>query len=106
MCDGFLGDDQIYISKDRLANPDLLLYFSSMKIEVSKLKHHPKNKEIYTLSSIEELMDSISELGLLQPLVVDQQNQIISGNRRFESVKRFSIDNSIKAFYQMVEQVS
>jgi ParB/RepB/Spo0J family partition protein len=88
MCDGFLGDDQIYISKDRLANPDLLLYFSSMKIEVSKLKHHPKNKEIYTLSSIEELMDSISELGLLQPLVVDQQNQIISGNRRFESVKR------------------
>jgi ParB/RepB/Spo0J family partition protein len=59
-----------------------------MKMEVSKLKHHPKNKEIYALSSIEELMDSITELGLLQPLVIDQHNQIISGNRRFESVKR------------------
>jgi len=59
-----------------------------MKVPISKLKHHPKNKEIYNLSSIEELMDSISEFGLLQPLVIDQNNQIISGNRRFESIKR------------------
>ena len=59
-----------------------------MKVKVSSLKHHPKNKEIYTLSSIEELMDSISEVGLLQPLIVDSRNQVISGNRRFESIKR------------------
>ena len=59
-----------------------------MKIEVSNLIHHPKNQEIYNLSSIDELMESISELGLLQPLVIDQHNQIISGNRRFESIKR------------------
>jgi len=59
-----------------------------MKIQVSNLSHHPKNQEIYNLSSIEELMESISELGLLQPLVIDQYNQIISGNRRFESIKR------------------
>ena len=59
-----------------------------MKVKVSSLKHHPKNKEIYTLSSIEELMESISEVGLLQPLIIDSRNQVISGNRRFESVKR------------------
>lgn len=59
-----------------------------MKIEVSNLTHHPKNKEIYTLSSIEDLVESITELGLLQPLVIDQYNQVISGNRRFESIKR------------------
>jgi len=59
-----------------------------MKVKVSTLKHHPKNKEIYTLSSIEELMESISEVGLLQPLIIDSRNQVISGNRRFESVKR------------------
>jgi DNA modification methylase len=61
-----------------------------MKVKVSSLKHHPKNKEIYTLSSIEELMESISEVGLLQPLTVDSRNQVISGNRRFESVKRLN----------------
>ena len=27
-------------------------------------------------------------LGLLQPLIIDSRNQVISGNRRFESVKR------------------
>ena len=59
-----------------------------MKVKVSSLTHHPKNKEIYTLSSIEELMESISEVGLLQSLIIDQHNQIISGNRRFESIKR------------------
>ena len=59
-----------------------------MKVKVSSLKHHPKNKEIYNLSSIEELMDSISEVGLLQSLIIDQHHQIISGNRRFESIKR------------------
>ena len=33
-------------------------------------------------------MESISEVGLLQSLIIDQHNQIISGNRRFESIKR------------------
>jgi DNA modification methylase len=61
-----------------------------MKVKVSSLKHHPKNKEIYDLSSIEELMESISEVGLLQPLTIDTRNQVISGNRRFESVKRLN----------------
>jgi site-specific DNA-methyltransferase (adenine-specific) len=38
-------------------------------------------------------MESISELGLLQPLVIDQYNQVISGNRRFESIKRLGWEN-------------
>ena len=59
-----------------------------MKVKVSSLKHHPKNKEIYDLSSIDELMESISDVGLLQPLTIDTRNQVISGNRRFESIKR------------------
>ena len=59
-----------------------------MKVNISKLSHHPKNQEIYDLSSIEELMESISEVGLLQPIVIDQYFQIISGNRRFKSIKR------------------
>lgn len=59
-----------------------------MKINVSKLKHHPLNARIYSLSGIESLMDSISQVGLLEPPTVDQHFQIVSGNRRFESVKR------------------
>ena len=59
-----------------------------MKFKVDKLEHHPLNKEIYNLSSIDELMNSIKTVGLLQPLTIDQKFQVISGNRRFESVKR------------------
>ena len=33
-------------------------------------------------------MESISEVGLLQALIIDSRNQVISGNRRFESIKR------------------
>jgi ParB-like chromosome segregation protein Spo0J len=59
-----------------------------MKVNVSKLKHHPLNSRIYSLSGIESLMDSISQVGLLEPPTVDQNFQVISGNRRFESIKR------------------
>ena len=33
-------------------------------------------------------MESISEVGLLQPLVINKKYQVLSGNRRFESIKR------------------
>ena len=67
-----------------------------MKFKVSSLTHHPKNKEIYILSSIDELMESISEVGLLQSIIIDQHQQIISGNRRFESIKRLGWKPKIK----------
>lgn len=59
-----------------------------MKVQVSKLKHHPLNQRIYSLSGIESLIDSISQVGLLEPPTVDQHFQVVSGNRRFESIKR------------------
>ena len=59
-----------------------------MKVSVDSLTHHPINSEIYNLTSIDELMSSIENVGLLQPLTIDQHNQVVSGNRRFESIKR------------------
>jgi hypothetical protein len=59
-----------------------------LKVSVKSLSHHPANRSIYDLSAIEPLMTSINEMGLLQKLVVDQYDQVISGNRRLEAVKR------------------
>ena len=42
-----------------------------MKIAISELAHHPLNSEIYELDNIDDLASSISELGLLQSLVID-----------------------------------
>ena len=59
-----------------------------MEIQVSKLKHHPLNQEVYSLSDIDDLVESISEVGLLQPLVIDQHHQVISGNRRLCAIRK------------------
>jgi len=59
-----------------------------MKISITDIKPHPKNKEIYSLSNLEDLLRSIQDVGLLQPLIINQYNQIISGHRRFECVKK------------------
>ena len=59
-----------------------------MKVRVNQLKPHPKNSEIYSLSDIEELTNSIKEMGLLEKIVIDENKQVISGHRRLESVKR------------------
>lgn len=62
--------------------------FKNMKVPVSHLKHHPLNERIYSLSGIESLIESINQVGLLEPPTIDQHFQVVSGNRRFESVKR------------------
>ncbi len=51
-----------------------------MIIPLSKLKSHPQNEEIYTISNIDDLEQSISKLGLLEGLVIDEDYQVISGN--------------------------
>ena len=61
-----------------------------MEIQVSKLKHHPLNQEVYFLSDIDDLVESISEVGLLQPLIIDQHHQVISGNRRLCAIQQLS----------------
>lgn len=59
-----------------------------MKIKVSEIQHHPLNQKIYSLSGIDSLMESISEVGLLEPPTIDQNFLCVSGNRRLESIKR------------------
>jgi DNA modification methylase len=59
-----------------------------VKVKVSKIKHHPINQRIYSLSGIDTLLESIKQVGLLEPPTIDQHFQVVSGNRRFEAVKR------------------
>lgn len=64
-----------------------------MKVPVSSLIHHPLNEKIYTLSDIDELSESIKQLGLLQPLSINSKNEIISGNRRFSAIVKLGWKN-------------
>ena len=59
-----------------------------MKFSVTDLKHHPSNQEIYELSGIQDLMDSIEQVGLLQPLIINSRNEVVSGNRRLLAIQQ------------------
>ena len=56
-----------------------------MQIPINQLKTCSINAEIYRDSNVEDLMNSIQEVGLLQPIVVTPENIIISGHRRFKA---------------------
>ena len=60
-----------------------------MKITVSDIVISEVNKEIYSMSSIDELMESIKLVGLLQrPVINLTTNNLLSGHRRVEAVSR------------------
>lgn len=60
-----------------------------MIIEVEDIKVSEVNKEIYSLSSIDELMESIKLVGLLQrPVINVKTNNLLSGHRRVEAITR------------------
>ena len=58
-----------------------------MKISVNQLQTCPINSEIYRDSDVGDLVNSIGEVGLLQPIVVTPDNTIISGHRRFKAIQ-------------------
>lgn len=62
-----------------------------MKINLKELKHHPFNSKVYILSDIETLKKSIIEIGLLEPLVINKKNEVLSGNRRLEALRSLNI---------------
>ena len=63
-----------------------------MKIPITKVKSHPLNDTIYNLSNIDDLVNSIDDVGLLTPVVINQKFQLISGHRRMEAVRRLGWD--------------
>jgi hypothetical protein len=56
-----------------------------MLVDVDKIKDNPLNLEVYGAivpSDIDTLIESIKQLGLLQPLIITKKRTLISGHRR------------------------
>ena len=62
-----------------------------MKKKLSQLKKHPINSNIYDDTDDQDLKDSIKTNGLLNPLIITKDGTILSGHRRFESLKSLGI---------------
>ena len=58
-----------------------------MKIAISEIKINPGRRPA-SLDGINELARSISEIGLLNPITIDQEHTLVAGLHRLEAVKR------------------
>ena len=58
-----------------------------MKIPINQLKTCPINSEIYRDSDVGDLVNSIGEVGLLQPIILNKEKIIVSGHRRFRAAQ-------------------
>lgn len=57
-----------------------------MRIKISEININPGRREA-TAESIEKLARSISEIGLLNPITIDQEHTLIAGLHRLEAAK-------------------
>jgi ParB/RepB/Spo0J family partition protein len=63
------------------------------EVDINSLKPHPKNIEIYGNEDIKDLVDSIRQYGLKQPIMITDKNVIISGHRRVKACKQLGYLN-------------
>ena len=57
------------------------------KIPINQLKPCPVNSIIYRDSNVEDLINSIQEVGLLSPIIITEEKLIISGHRRYKAMQ-------------------
>tara|TARA_A100001015_G_scaffold317947_1_gene436305 strand:- start:39 stop:1814 length:1776 start_codon:yes stop_codon:yes gene_type:complete len=57
-----------------------------MKIKISDIKPNPINDEIYTQTDLSTLKQSLELNGQLEPIVLNKDNLIVSGHRRYFSI--------------------
>lgn len=56
------------------------------EININQLKSHPCQVEVYGEESVDsDLVQSIRAKGILQPLIVTEKNEVLSGNRRWKA---------------------
>jgi ParB-like chromosome segregation protein Spo0J len=56
-----------------------------------ELRPHPLNESIYADGADEKLIQSIREVGIIQQLIIDDENRIISGHRRWQAARALKI---------------
>jgi len=81
-----------------------------MQLELTLLKENPLNEKIYRVKEddLSELKNSIENFGLQNPIVINQDNTIISGHRRFNAVKQLNwtyVETITKKFNTKDEEI-
>ena len=70
------------------------------KINIDEIKPYEKNARIHSSKQIKQIMEAIKAFGFTNPLLIDDENNLIAGHGRLEAVKQLNIidfkDNPLK----------
>ena len=61
-------------------------------MKIKDLIEHPENSNIYDGTDLDDLVNSLSRYGQLEPIVVTKSNRILSGHRRLSAMKLLDWD--------------
>jgi site-specific DNA-methyltransferase (adenine-specific) len=60
------------------------------KINIDKIKPYDKNARTHSTKQVEQIMNSIKTYGFTNPLLIDENNNLIAGHGRLEAVKQLN----------------
>ncbi len=72
-------------------------------MRLSEIKPYKKNAKKHEETQIKNVMQSIKEFGVVQPIVVDRSNTIIIGHCRYEAMKRLGYDQLQNDWVKVVD---
>lgn len=64
--------------------------YQYIKINIDKIKPYEKNARTHSTKQIEQIMNSIKAYGFTNPLLIDENNNLIAGHGRLEAVKQLN----------------
>ena len=62
------------------------------EIDVNEIKPYKKNAKKHPEEQIKKIMASIEEFGIVNPIIIDKDKNIIAGHGRLEAIKRLGIN--------------
>lgn len=79
-----------------------------LEVEISKIKPNPRQpRSFFDEQELKELQDSISSVGILQPLLLQKQGdgyEIIAGERRYQAALRAGLEKVPAHIKEVTEQ--
>ena len=72
-------------------------------MRLSEIKPYKKNAKKHDETQIKNVMQSMKEFGVVQPIVVDRNNTIIIGHCRYEAMKRLGYDELQEDWVKVVD---
>ena len=61
-------------------------------VDIDEIKESNYNSRIHSEAQIEKIANSIAEFGFLNPIIIDDENEIIAGHGRFMAAKHLNLN--------------